>query len=128
MATGGSIESVSINRRLFPVAADADSNRDLGGFTAEVQPNGNGSARKVLTRKPWMLDGLSLEIDDNRGDLEFLQEVQDGVYGEWVPIVVTYVTSISYSGIGTVEGDLQSSSQNATAPVQLKGPQKLERQ
>ena len=45
MSVGGSIESVTLNGRSFAVAADADSNRFLGGFVNDVQANGNGSGR-----------------------------------------------------------------------------------
>lgn len=126
MATGGSIESVSFDNRLFKVAGDADSNRDLGGFSNEQQPNGDGSTRTVKTRKTWMLDGLQLEIDNNQGDLEFLQERADA--DAYFPIVVTYVDGNSYQGVGQIEGDLQAASQNATAEVSFRGPFKLERQ
>lgn len=124
MAVGGSMEKVAIRGRVFPVAADADSNRDLGGYTNETLPNGDGSARKKKTRKPWKVDGVALEIDDNRGDQEFLQEIADSE--EFVPMTFTYVTGISYSGRGTVEGDLQASSAEATAPLTFTGPGKLE--
>jgi hypothetical protein len=126
MATGGSIESVSFDNRLFKVAGDADSSRDLGGFTNEAQPNGDGSSRTIKTRKNWMIDGLALEIDNQQGDLEFLQERADS--DAYFPVVVTYVDGSAYQGSGNVEGDLQDSSQNATAEVQFKGPFKLERQ
>ena len=125
-AIGGPIESVSIAGREFAVAADADSNRDLGGFTNEVMMNGNGTGRLIKTRKPWNIDGLSLEVDDSRGDHEFLQDVADGVGFE--PISVTYPSGIIYQGSGTITGDFNSSSQNATGAVVLTGPGKLTQQ
>lgn len=126
MASGGSIENISIKNRLFRVAADADSNRDLGGFTNEIQPNGDGSARKIMTRKPWMLDGLTVEIDNTNQDLEFLQEVAD--MNDYVAMTITYVDGFSYSGRGTVSGDLQAGSNSATADISLSGPGRLEQQ
>lgn len=126
MAIGGSIESVSINSRVFPVAADADSNRDLGGFTNEVQPNGDGSSRKIMTRKPWKVDGIQLEINDVNDDLEFLQSVADSP--DYVPFLITYVDSTSYQGRGTITGDITSSSQSATSTLEFCGPDKLKKQ
>lgn len=120
MPVGGSILEVSIGGRVFAVAADSDSNRDIGGFMAEVEPNGNGTARKILTRKPWALDGLNLEVDDDRGDIEYLQAIADGP--DYVPVIVSYVSGISYTGQGSVTNELQASSQSATVPVSLKGP------
>ncbi len=126
MATGGSIESVSIAGRTFSVAADADSNRKLGGFMNEVQQNGDGTARMVKTRESWMIDGLQLSIDDSRGDQEFLQGVADGDAFE--PCLITYVSGESYQGEGTITGDLQTGSQNTTASVVLMGTGTLTRQ
>ena len=57
-AVGGSIQSISIRGRIFPVASDAEANKKLGGFENEVQANGDGTARKVMTRVPWSIDGL----------------------------------------------------------------------
>lgn len=125
MATGGSIESVGIAGRTFSVAADADSDRDLGGFSNEAQPNGDGTARNIKTRKPWKVGGLALNIDDLAGDQEFLQDVADGDY---VPMDITYVSGAVYSGLGIISGDLTVSSQSTTGVVELSGPQKLTKQ
>jgi len=123
MSVGGSISEVSIGGRIFAVAADSDSNRDIGGYMAEVEPNGNGTARKILTRKPWVIDGLNLEVDDDRGDIEFLQAIADGP--DFVPCIISYVSGISYTGQGSVTNEIQASSQSATVPVTLKGPNEL---
>lgn len=125
-AIGGSIQSVSIKGRGFSVAGDSDSTRDLGGFTSERAMNGNGTGRNLLTRKQWMVSGLNIEIDDIRGDQEFLQDVQDSL-GD-VAIGVTYVNGETYSGTGSVSGDFAASSSTATAPIELSGAGKLVRQ
>lgn len=125
-AVGGSIERVSIRGRIFPVAADADANRKLGGFENEVQPNGDGTARLIKTRMAWLLDGLTVEIDDVRGDQEFLQEIADG--NDFVPMTATLASGETYQGTGTVTGEIQMSTQNATAQIALGGPGKLTKQ
>ena len=76
-AVGGPIESVSIDGRNFPVAADADTNRKIGGDENEIQPNGDGSARIIKTKVPWKVDGLTVSVDDFLGDHEFLQGISD---------------------------------------------------
>ena len=76
-AVGGSIESITLDGRNFAVAADAEAQRKLGGFENEVQSNGDGTARLIKTRVPLSLDGLTLEIDDDRADQEFLQELSN---------------------------------------------------
>lgn len=125
-AVGGSIESVSIAGRSFSVAADAESQRKLGGTENEIQPNGDGSARNVKTRVSWSVDGLSLTVDDDRGDHEFLQDIADASGFE--PVSITYASGATYQGRGTITGELQASSQNATAAVTLGGPGKLTKQ
>lgn len=125
-AVGGSIEVCTVDGRPFAVAADADANRDLGGFTNEVQPNGNATARLIKTRKPWNIDGLSLEISDGRGDLEFLQNIANGK--KFVPITVTEASGLTYSGSGQIVGEVKRSSQNATAPIGFMGPDVLTQQ
>lgn len=125
-AIGGSVESVEIRGRTFAVAADADATRDIGGFTNEVMANGNGTARLIKTRKPWKIDGLSLAIDDIRGDHEFLQEIADG--HEFVDMSVTFANGLTYQGSGTVAGDLGTSSQSATGALSLSGEGTLTQQ
>ena len=126
MAIGGSIESISINNRLFPVAADNDVTMDLGGYNNENQPNGDGGARKIMNRVLWRLDGVQLEIDNIRGDLEFLQGVADSQ--EYVPILIAYVDNTKYQGRGTIEGEVTSASMSATGTMNFKGPGNLKAQ
>lgn len=120
---GGSIESVSIDGRLFPVAADADVNRKLGGFENDVQSNGNGTARLVKTRVPWKLDGIALEVNDDRADQSFLQDVANAK--DYRVITITFASGHTFQGRGTISGELQRSSQNATSPITLMGPGEL---
>ena len=119
-AVGGSIQDISIRGRLFPVTADADSNLKRGGFEADVQANGDGSARKILTRVPWMMDGLVVEIDHDRADLEYLQDRANEP--DFVDISITYASGVTWQGTGTVTGELQFSSQNSSATLSLMGP------
>lgn len=126
MIVAGSIESVTINGRLFPVSADADPNRDLGGFTVQIVPNGDGTVRKIKTRKPWKIGGLTLAVDDARGDQEFLQDVADS--NDLANMLVTHPSGISYRGKGSLDEGLEYSSANGTAEVTLAGEKKLEQQ
>ena len=118
-AVGGSIESISIRGRIFPVAADADVSTKPGGFEKELQPNGNGTVRTVMSRVPWMIEGLTVEIDEDRADLEFLQEIAN--QKAHVTIALTYASGHTRQGSGTITGEVKSSSQNATAEVTLGG-------
>lgn len=125
-AIGGSIEGVTIAGRPFAVAADADSNRKLGGFENEVQANGDGTARMVKTRMPWQIDGLALEIDDSRDDQQFLRDVAND--NGFVPMDITFASGAVFQGTGNVVGEIARASQNATAPITLSGPGNLSRQ
>jgi hypothetical protein len=125
-AIGGSIQSLTIRGRIFPVASDAEANKKLGGFENEVQANGDGTARKIMTRVPWAIDGLQVEINDDRGDHEFLQEVADS--HDFVSIEMELASGTVYAGTGTITDEIQSSSQNATATIKVGGPASLEAQ
>ena len=118
-ANGGSVESIGIAGREFPMTADADINRQIGGYTNESQANGDGSARQIKTRMLPMLSGNVVSCDDSRGDHEFVQGVADG--SEYVPCFITYVDGSVYQGRAQVEGEITHSAQNATLSFDLKG-------
>jgi len=118
-AVGGSIESVSIDGRNFAVAADADSNRKIGGTENDVQANGNRTARIIKTAVTWKLDGLTLSVNDFLGDHEFLQSVSDKK--DFSVIKLIYASGAVWQGSGTITGELQYSSQNTLASVEFMG-------
>lgn len=126
MAIGGSIESITIDGREFPVAADSEANRKLGGFDNEVEANGNGSVRVIKTRAPWSLDGIAVVIDDSNEDMEFLQQLADS--SRLAPVVITYASGEAYQGTGQITGELQHGSKATTASLALKGSGKLTKQ
>lgn len=126
MTTGGSVEEITYAGRIFAVAADSDPTVKLGGFENEVQPNGNGTARKIMKRMQWSASGLAVEMDDTRGDQEFLQERADGkVYEDFT---IKYVSGEIYQGVGTPTGEIARSAQSATSSMNFEGPGKLTRQ
>lgn len=125
-AVGGSLESLTIDGREFPVTADVEAQRKLGGWENEMLANGDGTARQKKTRVPWSLEGVVVEVDDSRGDHEFLQERADGF--SLFPCALTYASGITYQGEGQIVGDLQASSQEASAAVSLMGSGKLTKQ
>ena len=126
-AIGGSIQEVALQGRTFAVAADAESQRKLGGFENEVQPNGDGmTARLIKTRVTWMLDGLMFEMDDSRDDHLFLQNLAN--QNDYFPVSIVYASQEVYQGTGQITGEIQTSSQSAMASVSLMGPGVLTRQ
>lgn len=125
-AIGGSIESVTLDGREFAVPADAEVNRKIGGFENEIQANGNGTARIIKTRVPLSIDGLQVQIDDTRGDQEFINELSKR--NDFFPIAISYPSGVTYQGSAQLVGELQASSQSASATVSLMGPGELTRQ
>lgn len=125
-AIGGSIESITIRNRLFPVAADAEANRKLGGLENEVQSNGDGTARLIQTRVPWSLSGVEVEINDSRADAEFLKEIAET--HDFVPITITLASGVTYQGDGQITDAVETSSQKATASISLMGPGEMTQQ
>lgn len=125
-AVGGSIESITLDGRSFAVAADAEAQRKLGGFENEVQANGDGTARLIKTRVPLSIDGITVEIDDDRGDQEFLQELANRP--DFFPGAITYASGTTYQATLQITGEQQASSQNATASISLMGPGILTKQ
>lgn len=125
-AVGGSLESITIGGREFPVAADVEAQRKLGGWENEMLANGNGTARQIKTRVSWSLEGIVVEVDDGRGDHEFLQDRADSF--SLTAIALTYASGVVYQGEGQITGDMQASSQNASAAVSLMGSGKLTQQ
>lgn len=125
-AVGGSIESITLASRNFAVAADAEAERKLGGFENEVQANGDGTARLVKTRVPLSISGLTVEIDDFRGDAEYIQSLAN--LPDFFPISITYASGVVYQGRAQLVDENTSSSQSATAEISLSGPGILTRQ
>jgi len=125
-AVGGSIESVMLDGRNFAVAADAEGQRKLGGFENEVQANGDGTARVIKTRVPLAIDGLVVEIDDSRGDQEYIQGLIDRA--SFFPIAITYASGLTYQATAQVTGETPTSSQSATQTINLAGPGVLSKQ
>lgn len=131
MSTGGSIKGLSIKGRGFSVAADADTNRKVGGYENALEMNGDATARVVKTMSGWALTGLVIDVNDLRGDQEYLQEIADGKgvdINGFVWISIEYASGAIYSGRGQVLEAIEGASMNTTATLSLAGPGKLVKQ
>lgn len=125
-AIGGSVESVMMDGRIFPVAADADTQRKLGGFENDVQANGDGTGRLIKTRVPLSITGLTVEIDDSQGDHEFLQRLMNR--NDYFPFAITYASGVTYQGRAQITGEVQVSNNAQTASINIMGPGILTKQ
>lgn len=124
-AIGGPIETVAIAGREFRCTGDSDVNRKFGGFENAIEPNGDGSCRLIKTPTKWMLGGVTVEIDDDAGDQEYLDAVQDAQ--DFVDVVITYTSGANYNATGQIEGELSYSNSSAAATFDLAGPRKLKK-
>lgn len=118
-AVGGPVESVSLSGRVFAVAADADAQRELGGSTNTIEPNGDSSARLIKGKKPWMIGGLTLSLDDDRGDQEYIQELANR--NDYFVVAATFASGHTYQGSGQIVEDISAAMISATLPVTLSG-------
>lgn len=118
-AVGGPIADLTLKGRYFSVAEDAESNRKLGGYENEVQMNGDKTGRLIKTLVPWGADGLTVSVDDDNGDQEYLQNLAN--LNDFFEITVGYVSGAIWQGNGQIVGEIANSSKNATATVALQG-------
>jgi len=125
-AVGGPIVSVEVDGRYFSVAADADAGRQIGGKTNEVQPNGDNTGRLIKSAKPWMVDGLSLAIDDLLDDQVYLQLKANEK--KFFPVNFSFSSGTVWGGLGQIVDELKFSNQNATMPISFSGPGSLTQQ
>jgi hypothetical protein len=106
-------------RELDIKGEDANVVIDLGGYIGEVELNGNGTLHNRKRRKKAVVSDVPISIDDNRKDLEFLQEKQDTA--EAGPLSITLASGITYSGSMVIVGDVQKSTGDGTASLTFEG-------
>jgi hypothetical protein len=119
MATGGPLESVTINNRRFAVDGEVNADIKLAGFLNELKTNGDGSPRLLKSIKTGKVDKIPIVIDDSRGDLEFIQETIDST--DFVPCDITLCTGVVFSGNMQITGDPVESTKEATMEITLEG-------
>lgn len=117
-ATGGSVKEWSLRGRSMKADGEADVKMTLGGYSNEAKANGDLSARQIKTAMLPSVEGLVTEIDHEKDDLSFLQEVADG--GAFEPFTITYVDGTTFQGKAQLVGDLPAyGSKEATCEVKL---------
>jgi hypothetical protein len=74
----------------------------------------------------WALGGVVVQIDDDRGDQEFLQALasREGYFA----VSATYASGATYQGTGQIIGEIEYSNQTAAATVALEGTGTLSKQ
>lgn len=124
--TGGPIKELGLAGRSFSVAEDAESNRKIGGDENELQMNGDATGRLIKTLVPWSADGLTVAVDDDNEDHEFLQNLVNR--NTFFSITVGYANGSVWQGTGQIIGEVAYSSKKTTATVSLAGTGKFTQQ
>jgi len=115
MSINGAMRGLTIGGRGFKVAHDGPGNKDLGGRNNELAMNGDGSFRTLQSVMPGSLNDLQIEIDNSRGDQEYLKGIADA--GLPVNVVATYASNTSYAGDLVLVGEMKAD--EATGLVSL---------
>lgn len=116
---GGDIRQISIKGREFDPAPEGSCTLMLSGYSTETKITGNGRGVNTQTRKTAGIKGLSVSVDADNEDLEFLQDIQDS--GLFVPVNLTLISGHTYSGSLSINGDLAFSSSDGKVEMDLLG-------
>lgn len=123
---GGTVTECTIDNRPFAPAGDAKVVIKLGGFSNEVAPNGNGTSRLLKTAEAGSVEGLSVAIDHDQADAQFLQDTQDGQ--KFVPFTITLADGNTYQGSVQITDMPGFDTSSATADLKLAADGKITRQ
>jgi len=120
MATGGPLESITLNNRRFPVDGEINAMVSLSGFTNEIKPNGDAQSFRIIkTPKTGKMKSIPIIIDNSRGDVEFIQEIMDSQ--EAVPFFATESDGTVWEGNVMISGDPEKSTKEATMEIEVHG-------
>lgn len=75
-SANGAFESVVLGKRRFTCDAESEAEVDLSEWDNEVKPNSDGTFRTLKTRHMQKIEGITLDIDVSRGDMEFINEAK----------------------------------------------------
>jgi hypothetical protein len=106
-------------RELDIKGEDANVNIDLGGYASEAGINGNGTLHTTKRRKKATVADVPISLDDNRKDLEFLQEKADTA--EAGPLTMTLASGVTYRGSMVLTGEIRKATGDGTASLTFEG-------
>lgn len=123
MAGGGDLTRVLVKRpdgatRTFSVVSGGDNNRILGGnITEDVEANGDGSVRDIITARPGERE-VVLDAKDLQLDHEWLVEASRQ---DFSTVSYTSIRGTVYTHKAKPTGDMARSEKNGTVTVTFKG-------
>jgi len=106
-------------RSFDPAGGDGNVNIRTGRASNEAQLNGNGTLHTTQRVRPPGFDSFPVSIDDERGDLEFLQAKADA--GEPGPCVMTLTSGKDYVGSLLPIGDIMKAQGDGTVTLEGRG-------
>lgn len=118
MAVGGPIKSVNLEGRAFNVEGENEVELFSGGWTNEVTPNGNGTGRIIKSPKTGEANKLSIIIEDDRNDEDFIKELRNR-HG-WIKASFTDINDNVYSGDVQIVGDSVTNKKTMVMEIDLK--------
>lgn len=116
---GGDIRQFKIGGRELDPTPEAEYEFVPSGFQNEHRPTGNGRLTAKSIRTLAMIDGITVLIDNIRGDLEYLQGVRDG--GEPVAVNCTLADGTAWTGSMGIEGELRYNAGSGECTFQMRG-------
>jgi len=119
MSIHGAMRSFTYDGRAFKVGHDGSGNKAIGGRNNEIAMNGDGSFRVIQTVMPGSFSDLQVEVDDSRGDQEFLQGHANA--GLPKPAVATYAANISYTGDLVITGEIAKDENTGLISLNCQG-------
>jgi hypothetical protein len=127
-SVGGDITEVTFSNPdagsgTLQILAGETNTFDLGGLRNEVNVTGSGQQVTKKTQAPWMVE-VTVDWDSNtREDMELLNAVAAATSPtDWT---FTSINGTVYSGVGTIDGDLQGDLSAPTISLSVKGGGKL---
>lgn len=119
----GALESIVLNGLRFTCDAEDEPEITLPGFNNEVKPNSDGTVRVTKTRHAGKIEGLKIQIDLARGDLEAVQEMKDSK--ELVSMSGTMTNGSVVSGEVQITSDGVYNAGDGTMEITLEGNLRL---
>lgn len=116
----GDVRQVTIGGREFdPKGGDGKITIDVGGYVNKAEPTGNGNMALTQNRKLAGFKDLGIYLDDQKKDLEYLQDLVNK--GSVVPVNITVVSGVVYSGQLALVGDLAKDYSAGTTDIEMRG-------
>lgn len=119
MKAGGAFESIVLNGRQFSCDAESEPEVDINDYENEVKPNSDGTFRISKTRKVNSIEGLTISINTDTDDLEFIKDLNARL--EPFSISATRVDGGVYSGEVMLTDDLKYNEKEETMEITLQG-------